>query len=122
MKNYFDFKFKYRLLNKFSDIWNIKTGEIFEIKYSNETKCYRVHETFSWFYNFLIHSLFLPIGVFIFVVINLDFLDNFWLSSLIATIIYLLIEILLIAFIPIVKVSCIEKKIAEKNMLDSNRK
>ena len=115
MRNYFDFRFKYGLLNKFSDVWNIKSGDFFDIKYKNAKKCYRAHKFFSGIYNYIYVGL-MPLAL---LLLWLFLMKNGMLvSSVLTIIIYFIFEIALVAFVPMVKIDCLEKRIEDKKRLE----
>ena len=118
MIEYLNFKAKYKLLKKFSNVFSIKTGKIFK---ADNGKCYKVKGWFSFFYTF--YLLLLSTELVIFLVLGLyllveNFIDIWWLNLMVCTLIYILIEVFFIAFIPLENVSCWEINLEEKLLKD----
>ena len=111
---YFNFRSKYKLLKKFSSVFTIKTGEIFK---ADNGKCYKVKGWFSFLYKFyliLLSSellLLLIIGLYFLVS---QFIDIWWINLITCVLIYVFIEFVFIAILPLEEVSCWEKSLQEK--------
>jgi len=116
MRNYFDFRFKYGLLNKFSDVWNIKGGDIFEVKYKKRTRCYKAHGLFAGIYNFVLVG---PIHfVLLFVFLYLPW-SSISVGIFLTILIYFVFEFILIALVPMKEINCLEKKIEDKKSMEN---
>jgi hypothetical protein len=117
--SFFNIKFKYNLIDKLSDIWNIKSGKIFQLKHGGIKKCYRAHTLFSWIYNFFGQSFVLPIAIFLVIVINFNLFGSLIFNVLASLLVYLIVEVLLIAVVPVIEIDCLEKKIRDKEHLEA---
>ena len=119
MIEYLNFKSKYKLLKKFSNVFSIKTGEVFK---SDNGKCYKVTGWFSFFYKLYLILLstelvlFLIFGLYILVE---NFIDIWWLNLMVCALIYIFIEVVFIAFIPLEKVPCWQKSLDDKKRKES---
>ena len=111
---YFNFKSKYKLIKRFSSIFTIKTGSIFK---ADNGKCYKVRGWFSFLYKFYLLmlsselALLLIIGLFL--LVN-TYINLWWLSIIVCSLIYFLVEIIFVALIPLDEVACWEKSLQEK--------
>ncbi len=95
---------KYKSLESVIDIFAIKTGKIYKSKSSK--KCFRANKLFTTLYHFLMIG---PIQLFwVFLFLSLPG-DNIILNLFLTIVIYLFIEIILIAFVPIEEVNCWER-------------
>ena len=121
MQNYFNFRFKYSLIKKIGDVWDLKSGKVYEVKYKEKTRCFRAYGLFAWIYHLGATSLLAPFLILLFVVLNLDIFDSLLISFILSIVFYIVLEYLLIALTPIKEVSCIEKKIEDKKILELNK-
>ena len=111
---YLSFRKKYKLLKKFSSIFSIKTGEIFK---DENGKCYKVKGWFSILYKIYIAllttELSLVLLLFMYIFIE-NFIDLWWLNLLVCFILYIIIEVLVVALLPLEKVPCWHKGLDKK--------
>ena len=117
---YFSFSSKYKLLKKFSSVFTIKTGEIFK---ADNGKCYKVKGWFSFLYKLYLMLLsselvLIPLIVLYFFVDN--FIETWWVNLLTCFLIYVLIEVIFIAILPLEEVACWEQSLQEKEKKNSN--
>ena len=116
---YLDFKSKYMLLKKFSSIFSIKTGDVFR---SNSGECYKVSGWFSILYKIylaLLTSELSLVLIFLLYIFVANYIEAWWLNVITCVLIYILIEVVFIALIPLKKVPCWEKSLQDKERRES---
>jgi len=116
MVRYLNFGEKYRLLKTFSNIFSIKAGKIFK---SKSGECFKVKKWFSFLYTIYLASLstelvLIPI-LFGYMFVS-HFIDIWWLNLLTCALLYVIIEVVFIALVPLEKVPCWEMSLEEKKV------
>jgi len=104
---------KLKYINSIADIFSIKLGKIV---IDDKTKeCYRVPKIVSTFFSiFHYGGMGALLAVFIFLLLP-NIFNSIVVTIIVAIAIYLLLEILILLFLPLKKINCWEKSLQEKN-------
>ncbi len=106
---------KYNLIREASDIYAIKSGQIY--KFDNE--CYVAAKWFSVLCNIFWYSGIIFFGLFFLYAYLMAFVNVWWISLILSLGVYFLFEIILAAVVPLRKVKCWEKSLQEQKRRES---
>ena len=107
------FRTKLRLIDTFVDIFSIKLGKI--ILNKEDKKCYRVPKVISVFFSIFHYGGIGALLLFFIFLMLPNIFNSIILTALVATGIYLLLEILIFILLPFKEVNCWEKSLQEKS-------